>query len=150
MPYKDPAAKKVCDAAYYLAHRKRIKDRSKKWYLEHREESILYNTKRNKDNAKQHSGYTEKYRRKNPIRYALYEHIRRTRKTRAGGSFTPEQWTVLCTLHHNLCISCGKKRKLTPDHVVPVSKGGTSDISNIQPLCGPCNSSKGSKEKDYR
>jgi 5-methylcytosine-specific restriction endonuclease McrA len=47
-------------------------------------------------------------------------------------------------------LCCDKKRKLTADHIVPVSKGGTSNISNIQPLCGPCNSSKGAKTVDYR
>jgi 5-methylcytosine-specific restriction endonuclease McrA len=56
----------------------------------------------------------------------------------------------LCEKYHKRCLCCDKRRKLTADHVIPVSKGGTSDISNIQPLCQPCNSSKGAKIIDYR
>lgn len=36
------------------------------------------------------------------------------------------------------------------DHVVPVLFGGSNDISNIQPLCRSCNSSKGASTVDYR
>lgn len=31
----------------------------------------------------------------------------------------------------------------TADHIVPLSAGGTNDAHNLQPACGPCNSSKG-------
>lgn len=39
---------------------------------------------------------------------------------------------------------------LEADHVVPLTRGGSNDISNIQPLCGTCNRSKFVKGVDYR
>ncbi len=36
------------------------------------------------------------------------------------------------------------------DHVVPLTKGGTDDIGNIQPLCGACNRKKFVAIIDYR
>lgn len=47
------------------------------------------------------------------------------------------------------CIICGKGRydgvKLEVDHIVPVSKGGKTEISNLQTLCDRCNSGKSNK-----
>jgi|SRR5579871_5893052 len=44
------------------------------------------------------------------------------------------------------CRACGRGSddgvKLVVDHVVPVDWGGTSDISNLQPLCTECNQGK--------
>lgn len=79
--------------------------------------------------------------------------IRRTRKTQAGGSYTTDQWYILCKFYDFCCLRCNKKlpfEKLTLDHVKPVSKGGSSDIWNIQPLCNKCNRKKGNGEIDYR
>jgi len=33
---------------------------------------------------------------------------------------------------------------------VPLIKGGSDSIDNLQPLCGYCNSSKGTRVIDYR
>ena len=50
-----------------------------------------------------------------------------------------------------MCLCCGKiDVALTMDHVIPLSKGGEHNISNIQPLCGICNSKKNTKAIDYR
>lgn len=77
--------------------------------------------------------------------------IRRTRIHQAGGTFTKQQWGMIKETYGNRCLCCGRSDvKLTPDHVIPLAKGGTNDISNIQPLCLPCNLSKWAKIVDYR
>lgn len=45
------------------------------------------------------------------------------------------------TFYGKPCVSCGKPAD-TIDHIIPVSKGGTNDIENLQPMCWPCNRSK--------
>jgi 5-methylcytosine-specific restriction endonuclease McrA len=42
-----------------------------------------------------------------------------------------------------VCVKCGSKNDIQADHIVSRSDGGSSDPSNYQPLCGPCNSKKG-------
>ena len=40
------------------------------------------------------------------------------------------------------CVACGKthqEAQLTIDHIIPVSKGGSHDLSNLQTLCFTCN-----------
>ena len=43
------------------------------------------------------------------------------------------------------CVKCGSKGKLEFDHIIPVSKGGSSTERNIQILCEHCNREKSDK-----
>ncbi len=40
------------------------------------------------------------------------------------------------------CQSCGETTNLEVDHIIPLAKGGTNDLSNFQTLCRRCNSKK--------
>ncbi len=43
------------------------------------------------------------------------------------------------------CKVCGTTEHLTVDHVIPVSKGGTNSLENLQVLCNDCNQLKADK-----
>lgn len=45
----------------------------------------------------------------------------------------------------NVCRICGTAENLSVDHIHPERYGGTLDPDNLQTLCRPCNSRKGSK-----
>lgn len=46
------------------------------------------------------------------------------------------------------CVFCGATDRLSVDHIVPVSKGGTSDDDNLRTMCIRCNTSRGNRMKD--
>lgn len=45
----------------------------------------------------------------------------------------------------NRCCKCGSTAHLEIDHIIPISKGGTSDLNNLQTLCHDCNAKKGNR-----
>lgn len=48
------------------------------------------------------------------------------------------------------CLICGSTKRLTIDHVIPRSKGGSNKFSNMQLLCFRHNQEKGAKTLDLR
>jgi len=68
------------------------------------------------------------------------------------GTHTYGDWGLLKKQYNYICPCCKKSEpeiKLTEDHIIPLSKGGSDLIENIQPLCRSCNCKKHTKIIKY-
>ena len=66
-------------------------------------------------------------------------HVQRARRM---GTHTRAEWNELRD-RIGYCVCCGRSDvRLAKDHIIPVSRYGCDCISNLQPLCDSCNSSK--------
>lgn len=78
--------------------------------------------------------------------------IRRERIKNATGNHNSGEWELLKKQYGYSCPCCHETEptiKLTEDHIIPLSKGGSNFIENIQPLCGHCNYKKFTKIIKY-
>lgn len=109
---------------YYAKNSEKIRRKLKEWELSHKEITLL---------ARKIGKYKYKHRRI------------------VAGKFSLRDWKGLCSTFDNKCLWCGRKDvEITIDHVIPLVKGGSNYIENIQPLCRVCNSKKHDKIIDFR
>jgi 5-methylcytosine-specific restriction endonuclease McrA len=119
--------------------------------------------KRNKEKEKlQHKKYYQKnklkikeqiknYREKNPDCHRVANKKRKYLKKTAKGTFTKELLKQKFDYYGNRCYYCNNSDKLTIEHRIPLSRGGTNWPANLLPVCPSCNSKKGAKtEKEFK
>jgi 5-methylcytosine-specific restriction endonuclease McrA len=125
----------------WTANNKESVDASKRSYYELKREEVIARSKEWAENNPEQ------------VRLAKAANRRKRRAARhaSHGRFTVEEFRELCERYGNKCLACGDtEAELEADHVVPLTKGGSDNISNIQPLCGSCNGKKFVNILDYR
>ncbi len=142
------------------ANREKRREDSRKWGEANRDKKRESERRRRDANPERHRERQREISRRwqsaYPEKRRAIVHRRRTRISGGGGSYTDAEFIALCKQYGNRCVNprCPNQHldevKLTADHVVPVAIGGSSYISNIQPLCQTCNSRKGTRIIDYR
>lgn len=97
---------------------------------------LLYNTKINLIKRAWEKRHPEKREEK--------KRNRRAKIAGASGKHTAAQIKTLYEKQNAKCAFCFCKlrSKYEIDHYVPLARGGTNDITNIQLLCRPCNQKK--------
>lgn len=150
---------KLCCAAYFkvynIEHAEEGKVRSHQRYINNIEvykershqryvDNIDYYGQRNK--RYNESGAGKRYRQAHPEVARASNRKRRALK-RASGSFTTKQIREQHKRQKGKCYYCHKKVGKTYhiEHVVPLARGGSNDVSNIVIACPTCNMRKQDK-----
>ncbi len=138
---------------YQEAHREEINIKAKERRQKDLEHYREIGRKSYERHAEERRKYSLEYYKLHPEKSVAVTNRRRALKLAAEGSHTEEEWQELKAFYNYRCLCCGKQEpeiKLTRDHVIPLTQGGSDAIDNIQPLCARCNSKKTTKHIDYR
>lgn len=123
---------------YYLENKERLLEQQRQYRLEHPERQAIYNQRRKKEKAE----YLRRHNKEHPEPHRQSVRNRRALLANSNGNFTAEEFRLLCEVYENKCAYCHSELPLVPDHMTPLSRGGSNYIDNIVPACESCNSKK--------
>lgn len=146
---------------YYAVNSETISQQNKIHYEQHKDEYIERAANWVAKNPEARKAVIQRYVSNSKDKIKASASRRRAREQNALGEFTSQEWEDLKAKYDYTCLSCNRKEPevlLSPDHIVPLARGGTNYIDNIQPLCikingsrkGNCQNKKGTKTTDYR
>ena len=58
--------------------------------------------------------------------------------------------TAVLERDHHRCLACGSQDNLTVAHITPISRGGNSEIDNLQTLCVSCGKDVHGSDVNFR
>jgi 5-methylcytosine-specific restriction endonuclease McrA len=144
---------KFLSKKYRKEHPERVKECKNIWNRLHPEKARISAKKWQKANPQRRKIISNRYNQKHPEAGRRSAKKYRRIKFNAEGSHTQGEWELLKKQYGYICPRCKRQEPfmgqyrlyLTEDHIIPISKGGTDNIENIQPLCHSCNAIKGNR-----
>ncbi len=140
------------DRKYRQEHLEEKRERDRKYKEDHQTERILQSKQYYAEHREERLSYTKQYYQteRGIIAKRAGAHNRRARRKKAPGSHTTEQLYQQFKKQEGKCFYCQKELRHArnswhADHVIPLSKGGSNDISNIVISCPTCNRKKHDK-----
>jgi 5-methylcytosine-specific restriction endonuclease McrA len=167
---------KACQAKYYAANPDKYRERRRRAYRSDPEQARAIKNKSYRKNqavilersSRDYWENPEKYRERrrqygarnpekcrdglarwqkaNRERVIALNHAYRAAKRSAEGRFTADDLEHIKKQQGGKCAACRRRRKLTVDHIVPLTRGGSNWPNNLQLLCRSCNSAKNNKD----
>jgi 5-methylcytosine-specific restriction endonuclease McrA len=137
---------KPCRRAKAVKYRAENKEKTSEYFKRYREENPDKRkatcARYRANNRAKLAKYNKRYSRENPHIAVNAQIRRRALKNKASGTYTHDDWQARLAYHENRCAYCGCGGKMTIDHMIPLSRGGTNWPSNLVPACHSCNSGK--------
>lgn len=111
-----------------------------------RNKYLSYHKDYRKRNSEKYIGYQKKYFLEHPEKRKEIRRRMKNKRRMVVGWHTEGEWEKLKIQYGNQCPSCNNENVIfTKDHIIPITKGGSDYIENIQPLCRSCNARKGNR-----
>jgi 5-methylcytosine-specific restriction endonuclease McrA len=140
----DKEKEKARKRQYYIENRAKKMEYIKNWKKENKNLVSLYKSKYKETHREDIKALSKKYFEKEYVKENINFNtaIYRSKRANLLTTLTREEWRLCKEYFYNECAYCGKKERLSKDHLVPLKKGGALSKDNILPTCRSCNVSK--------
>lgn len=143
--WRDPEKHRASARARHLENSAKANARRRLLYRV-RDEAKLTRERR-ASNPEKHRAALREYRKNNPEKCRTRDKVKHAQRRGASGKFTVADVRQKFANQNGECFWCHEdiSGKFHVDHVMPISRGGTNDPSNLVLACPKCNMHKHNK-----
>lgn len=131
--------------AWYEQNREKCLQNKREYYLENKEKIKSYQKEWRENHSDKKKEMDRSWKDRHPVERRLQTHTRRARVKLNGVSRFKKEQISNCS--SRLCGICSEyiENNFHIDHIIPISKGGSHTIENVQLTHPFCNLSKNDK-----
>lgn len=127
--------------------KKEAAGKARAWYQANRERAVAVRIAWVRSHPEKWLVISKRWSDSNPLKVAENVRQRRVTLSKVENTLTTQEWEAVVQSFGGRCVYCGSdSKKITMDHIQPISKGGAHSKENVVPACKSCNSRKGAKD----